>query len=63
MRRLWLRWIGLVVFVVVLGTVFVNLGEWQLDRLEQRRARNATTVANEQRPIRPLAEVDQWQRV
>lgn len=71
MRRLWLRWIGLVVFVAVLGTVFVNLGEWQLDRLEQRRARNATTVANEQRPIRPLAEVftaeitdaDQWQRV
>ena len=59
------------VFVAVLGTVFVNLGEWQLDRLEQRRARNATTVANEQRPVRPLAEVftdeitdaEQWQRV
>ena len=71
MRRLWLRWAGLVVFVAVLGTVFVNLGEWQLDRLEQRRARNATTVANEQRPVRPLAEVftdeiteaEQWQRV
>jgi cytochrome oxidase assembly protein ShyY1 len=70
-RRLWLRWAGLVVFVAVLGTVFVNLGEWQLDRLEQRRARNAATVANEQRPVRPLAEVftgqitdaDQWQRV
>jgi cytochrome oxidase assembly protein ShyY1 len=70
-RRLWLRWVGLVVFVAVLGTVFVNLGEWQLNRLEQRRARNATTVANEQRPVRPLAEVftdeiteaEQWQRV
>lgn len=71
MRRLWLRWAGLVAFVAVLGAVFVYLGEWQLDRLEQRRARNAATVANEQRPIRPLAEVftkpitdaDQWQRV
>ena len=71
MRRLWLRWAGLVVFVAVLGTVFVSLGQWQLDRLEQRRARNAATVANEQRPVRPMAEVftrpitdaDQWQRV
>jgi cytochrome oxidase assembly protein ShyY1 len=70
-RRLWLRWAGLVAFVAVLGVVFINLGEWQLDRLEQRRARNAATVANEQRPVRPLAEVftkpitdaDQWQRV
>jgi cytochrome oxidase assembly protein ShyY1 len=70
-RRLWLRWAALVLFVAVLATVFVNLGQWQLDRLEQRRARNATTVANEQRPVRPLAEMftrpitdtDQWQRV
>lgn len=71
MRRLWLRWAGLVVFVAVLGVVFVNLGQWQLDRLEQRRARNAAVLTNEQRPIRPLADVytrpitdaDQWQRV
>jgi cytochrome oxidase assembly protein ShyY1 len=70
-RRLWLRWTGLVVFVAVLATVFVTLGQWQLDRLEQRRVRNAATVANEQRPVRPLAEVftdeitdaEQWQRV
>jgi cytochrome oxidase assembly protein ShyY1 len=70
-RRLWLRWAGLVAFAVVLGVLFINLGEWQLDRLEQRRARNAATVTNEQRPVRPLAEVftrpltdaDQWQRV
>ena len=59
------------VFVVVLGALFVTLGQWQLHRLEQRRAGNAATVANEQRPVRPLAEVftdeitdaDQWQRV
>ena len=59
------------VFVAVLGTVFVNLGEWQLDRLSQRQQRNVDTVANEQNPVvgyeqvftRPIAERDQWQRV
>ena len=71
MRRLWVRWTLLIVFVAVLGTVFVNLGEWQLDRLHQRQGRNTTTVANEQRPVRPytdvftrpILEADQWQRV
>ncbi|HEY6683157.1 MAG TPA: SURF1 family protein [Propionibacteriaceae bacterium] len=71
MRRLWLRWALLIIFVAVLGIVFVNLGEWQLDRLAQRRERNATTIANEQMPIRPYEQVftrpiidaDQWQRV
>jgi cytochrome oxidase assembly protein ShyY1 len=70
-RRLWLRWALLIIFVGVLGIVFVNLGEWQLDRLAQRRERNATTIANEQKPIRPYEQVfthpiidaDQWQRV
>jgi len=70
-RRLWARWVLLIVFVAVLGVAFVNLGDWQLDRLAQRRERNTTTVANEQAPVRPLAEVftrpitdaDQWQRV
>jgi len=70
-RRLWLRWALLIIFVAVLGIVFVNLGEWQLDRLAQRRERNATTIANEQKPIRPYEEIftrtitdaDQWQRV
>jgi cytochrome oxidase assembly protein ShyY1 len=71
LRRLWLRWILLILFVAVLGTVMVNLGEWQIDRLHQRQARNATTVANERAPIRPYSEVftktitdaDAWQRV
>jgi cytochrome oxidase assembly protein ShyY1 len=70
-RRLWLRWALLIVFVAVLGVVFVNLGEWQLDRLAQRRERNATTITNEQKPVRPYEQVftrpiidaDQWQRV
>jgi cytochrome oxidase assembly protein ShyY1 len=70
-RRLWLRWALLVVFVVVLGIAFVSLGNWQLDRLAQRKERNATTIANEQKPIQPYEQVfthqitdeDQWQRV
>jgi cytochrome oxidase assembly protein ShyY1 len=68
---LWLRWGLLIVFVAALGVVFVNLGEWQLDRLAQRRERNATTITNEQKPVRPYEQVftrpiidaDQWQRV
>jgi cytochrome oxidase assembly protein ShyY1 len=70
-RRLWLRWALLIVFVVVLGVVFVNMGQWQLDRLAQRKERNATTIANEQKPVQPYEQVfthpitdaDQWQRV
>ena len=70
MRRLWVRWALLIVFVAALGVVFVNLGDWQLDRLDQRRARNATTVSNEQTPAlpageifdRPIGEPDQWRK-
>lgn len=71
MHRLWVRWALLIVFVGLIGTVFVNLGDWQLDRLRQRRERNAATIGNEQAPVRPaedvftrtIAEADQWQRV
>ena len=71
MQRLWVRWTLLIAFVAVLGVVFINLGQWQLDRLNQRQARNVTTLANEKNPVRPVAEVfthpiqdgDQWQRV
>ena len=44
MRRLWVRWALLIVFVGLIGTVFVNLGDWQLDRLHQRRERNAAAI-------------------
>ena len=71
MRRLWLRWALLIMFVAVLGVIFVNLGEWQLDRLAQRKERNATTITNEQKPVQPYEQVfthpitdaDQWRRV
>jgi len=70
-RRLWLRWALLIAFVAVLGVAFVSLGNWQLDRLAQRKERNATTIANERKPvqpyeqvfIRPITDADQWQRV
>jgi cytochrome oxidase assembly protein ShyY1 len=70
-RRLLLRWALLIAFVAVLGVVFVNLGEWQLDRLAQRKERNATTISNEQKPVQPyeavfthpITDADQWQRV
>lgn len=66
-----MRWALLIVFVLALAFAFVNLGEWQLDRLAQRQERNATTVANEQAPVQPyqqvftheLTDADQWQRV
>jgi cytochrome oxidase assembly protein ShyY1 len=68
---LWLRWALLIVFVALLGVVFVSLGNWQLDRLAQRKERNATTITNEQKPVQPYEQVfthpitdaDQWQRV
>ena len=71
MHRLWLRWALLIVFVAVLGVAFISLGNWQLDRLAQRKERNATTIANEQNPIQPydqvfahpITDADQWQRV
>lgn len=71
LRRLWVRWTLLAVFVAVLGTAFVNLGEWQLRRLDERRDRNAAILANSQAPVRPYSEVftgpitdaEQWQRV
>ncbi len=71
MRRLWLRWLGLLLFVAVLGTAFANLGEWQLRRLDERRSGNEIQVQHEGQPPRPYGEVftapitdaDQWQRI
>ena len=66
-----MRWALLACAVAVLATAFVRLGEWQLDRLHERREGNAITLRNEQAPVRAFAEVftkpvteqDQWQRV
>lgn len=66
-----MRWLALILFVAVLAVAFVNLGQWQLRRLDQRRAQNAIIVAKEQSPVidfeqafaGPVGEDDEWQRV
>ncbi len=71
MSRLWVRWALLAAFVVAIGVTFVNLGQWQLDRLDQRRDRNELVVEHESMPVqefadvfgRPVQEADQWLRV
>lgn len=71
MKRTWVRWALMTAFVVALGFTFVNLGQWQLDRLDQRRDRNASTAEHESAPIqpfeaafsKPILDSDQWQRV
>lgn len=70
-RHPWLRWVVLAIFVVALGIAFVNLGRWQLDRLDQRRERNSAVTQHEFSPVRDfgtvfgptITEADQWQRV
>ncbi|MFV0406442.1 MAG: SURF1 family protein [Propioniciclava sp.] len=71
MSRTWLRWVLLTLFVVALAITFVNLGRWQLDRLDQRREQNDVVAAHEDSPVVPfgdafggqITEADQWQRV
>lgn len=71
MKKLVVRWIALAVFLILLATVFVRLGEWQLDRLEGTRQRNDVVAANRVRDVvdysdamgEPVAETEQWQRV
>lgn len=70
-RRLWLRWLAMGLAVACLAVAFVNLGRWQLDRLEQRRDSNGIVVAHENAPVvdwrtvfnRELTDADAWQRV
>lgn len=66
-----MRWVGLLVFMTVMAIIFVNLGEWQLRRLDQRRERNQVVITNNAAPVRdfsqvfggPIRDEDQWQRV
>ncbi|MDO4783555.1 MAG: SURF1 family protein [Propionibacteriaceae bacterium] len=71
MKKLVLRWVGLFVFVAVLAVLFVNLGEWQLNRLDSRKARNAHVLENQAHEVQPYQQVmnraietdDEWLRV
>jgi len=53
------RWLGLALAVLVLGTVCVRLGFWQLSRLNDRVAENAVIEQNltaDPVPVRALSE-------
>ena len=71
MKKLWIRWIALIIGVAILGGIFIRLGEWQLHRLDQKRDRNASAVAHQKQPVKPwdqvfdgpIADDEQWQRV
>ncbi len=54
MRR---REIALVVTAAVVAVACVRLGVWQLERLRERRAWNATVLSEYQRPVTPLEQL------
>ncbi|MFC5267840.1 SURF1 family protein [Kribbella qitaiheensis] len=57
------RWIAAALVILVLAGVCVQLGRWQLHRLDERKARNEVTRSNLAAPPAPLAEVLGPQRV
>jgi surfeit locus 1 family protein len=48
------RWIAFTLLVVLLIVVMVNLGLWQLRRLDERKARNAEIRARAAAPVQPI---------
>ncbi|MBW3604721.1 MAG: SURF1 family protein [Actinobacteria bacterium] len=51
------RWIAGHLLLIVAVVAFVNLGFWQLGRLEERRARNALMTTRLAMPTQPLDDV------
>jgi cytochrome oxidase assembly protein ShyY1 len=51
------RWLVLALTVALLATLCVELAQWQLHRLEARRAHNALIVHGEEAPARPVGSV------
>lgn len=51
------RWLLMLLAVALLVALFIGLGNWQLSRLETRRAHNAIIEANIDGQPRPVAEV------
>ena len=49
------RWLAATIVAVGFAILFVSLGLWQLDRLDERRERNATIEGRTAEPVRPLA--------
>lgn len=67
-KKLILRWTALIILISALAYTFVQLGEWQLRRLDQRRATNARVVEHshedpipyEQIMNRVMTDDDEW---
>ena len=57
------RWIAAAVVILVLAGLCVQLGRWQLHRLNERDSRNDVTRSNLAAPPAPLAEVVGPQRI
>ena len=51
------RWIAAALAVLVLAGVCVQLGRWQLHRLDERKARNDVTRANLAAPPAPIDQI------
>ncbi|HEY2815093.1 MAG TPA: SURF1 family protein [Acidimicrobiales bacterium] len=51
------RWILSHVLIVVLVIVMINLGFWQLRRLHEKKAYNASVRANEAQPVQSVQDV------
>jgi surfeit locus 1 family protein len=58
-ERWWLRpkWVAGTVLAVVLVVLFVNLGFWQLRRLDEKRDRNALVEERASAPVEPVGDV------
>ena len=56
--RMFLRpkWLIIHAVVLALAVLMVNLGMWQLRRLDERRATNAVITTNMSQPVQPLEE-------
>jgi cytochrome oxidase assembly protein ShyY1 len=57
------RWIVTALVILLLAGVCVELGRWQLHRLDERKARNGVTRTNLAAPAAPLADIVGPQRV
>ena len=51
------RWLVGTIIAVLLIVLFVNLGFWQLRRLDEKRDRNTAIEDRSSRPVQPLDEV------
>ncbi|WP_238176276.1 SURF1 family protein [Kribbella albertanoniae] len=58
MRRLMnVRWLGAALTILVLATVCIQLGRWQLHRLHDREVRNGVTTSNLAAPPAPIDQI------